>query len=251
MKRFGTLLLFILPVVQSTALANTNEILWQEAAESYDRGDYSSALEKYGRILERGFSSSELYYNLGNSYFKSGKLGASIWAYRRALKLDPDMEQARSNLNYARAFNADKIEGREHGFILDIWDFLTGFFTSNGYLIAFAAAWWITGLIAAFMILKPGTTSLAYYLLIVSVIVAIFAAAATVRRVKLDRLTTWGVLTAQAAHIREGPGPDFQKIEIGHEGLEFKILGERESSYLIELENSLKGWVEKEAVLII
>ncbi len=251
MKRFGALLLFILPVVQSTALANTNEILWQEAAESYDRGDYSSALEKYGRILERGFSSSELYYNLGNSYFKSGKLGASIWAYRRALKLDPDMEQARSNLNYARAFNADKIEGRERGFTLDIWDFLTGFFTSNGYLIFFAAAWWITGLVAAFMIIKPGTTSLAYYLLIVSAIVAIFAAAATVRRVKLDRLTTWGVLTAQAAHIREGPGPDFQKIEIGHEGLEFKILGERESSYLIELGNSLKGWVEKEAVLII
>lgn len=251
MNRLGMLLLFILPVVQSAALATTNEMLWQEAAESYDRGNYSSAVEKYNRILERDFSSPELYYNLGNSFFKSGKLGASIWAYRRALKLGPDMEQAKANLQYVRGFNADKIEGKGGGFILDIWNFLTGFFTSSGYLMLFAVAWWITGLLAGFMIIKPGIRLLAYYLLIVSVVIAIFAAAASVRRIKLDRLTTWGVLTAQAADIREGPGTDFQKIEIGHEGLEFKILGEREGSYLIELGNNLRGWVEKEAVLII
>lgn len=251
MRRSIAFLFFTLSFIHSAALAASTETLWREAAESYDRGDYPSAVEKYNKILERGFSSSELYYNLGNCYFKSGELGASIWAYRRALKLDPDMEQARSNLNYARAFNADEIEGKESGFILDIWDFLTGFFTSNGYLIVFAVAWWITGMIIAFMIIKPGKMSWTYYLLIVSAVVAIFSAAATVRRVKLDRLTTWGVLTEQAAHIREGPGPDFQKIETGHDGLEFKILGEREDSYLIELENSLKGWVAKEAVLII
>ncbi len=251
MNRFGVLLLFILPAIQSPASATTNDTLWQEAAESYDRGDYSSAVEKYNRILERGFSGPELYYNLGNSYFKSGKLGASIWAYRRALKLDPDLKQVKANLQYVRGLNADKIEGKEGGFILDIWDFLTGLFTSNGYLILFTAAWWITGLVAGLMILKPGTRSLAYYLLIVSLVIAIFAAAASARRIKLDRLTTWGVLTAQAADIREGPGADFQKIEIGHEGLEFKILGEREGSYLIELGNNLRGWVEKEAVLII
>ena len=251
MNRFGVLLLFILPAIQSPASATANDTLWQEAAESYDRGDYSSAAEKYNRILERGFSSPELYYNLGNSYFKSGELGASIWAYRRALKLDPDMKQVKANLQYVRGFNADKIEGKEGGFILDIWDFLTGLFTSNGYLMLFTAAWWITGLVAGLMILKPTTRLLSYYLLIVSLVIAIFAAAASVRRIKLDRLTTWGVLTAQAADIREGPGTDFQKIEIGHEGLEFKILGEREGSYLIELGNNLRGWVEKEAVLII
>lgn len=251
MRRFGLLLMFFLPAFQSTALATANEPLWQAAAEAYDQGDYSSAIDNYSKILERGFSSEELYYNLGNSYFRSGKLGASIWAYRRALKLDPDMEQAKSNLRYVRAFNADKIEGGGGGFILDIWDFLTGLFTSNGYLLLLAGAWWIIGLLVAFMIIKPGNRSLAYYLLIVSVVIAIFSAAASVRRIKLDRLTTWGVLTVQAADIREGPGTDFQKIEIGHEGLEFRILGEREGSYLIELENNLRGWVEKETVLII
>ena len=251
MKRFGALLSIVLALVQSTASATTNEALWQEAAESYDRGDYSFAVEKYNKILGRGFSSSELYYNLGNSYFKSEKLGASIWAYRRALKLDPDMKQAKSNLQYVRTFNADEIEGRPGGFVLDIWYFLTGLLTPNGYLILFAVAWWIMGLVAGFMIVRPGPGLTAHYLLIVSVTIAIFAGAASFRRIKLDRLTTWGVLAAQAADIREGPGTDFQKIEIGHEGLEFKILGEREGSYLIELENSLMGWVEKEAVLII
>ena len=56
-------------------------------------------------------------------------------------------------------------------------------------------------------------------------------------------------MTVPSADIREGPGVDFERIEVGHEGLEFRILGQREKGLLIELENGLKGWVSLEAVL--
>jgi uncharacterized protein YgiM (DUF1202 family) len=85
--------------------------------------------------------------------------------------------------------------------------------------------------------------------LIAAFILAIFSATAAARRIKIDRLTTWGVLVDDSADIREGPGEDYDRIEIGHEGLEFKILNEREDSYLIELKNGLKGWIDKRAVL--
>jgi SH3-like domain-containing protein len=85
--------------------------------------------------------------------------------------------------------------------------------------------------------------------LIAGLIVAIFSVTAAARRIKVDRLTQWGVLVEGSADIREGPGEDFDRIEIGHEGLEFKILDERENSYLVELKNGLKGWIDKETVL--
>jgi uncharacterized protein YgiM (DUF1202 family) len=85
--------------------------------------------------------------------------------------------------------------------------------------------------------------------LIVVLLIAIFSATSAARRVSEDHLTHWGVLSQESADIREGPGADFRKVEVGHEGLEFKILGTRENSYLIELGNGLKGWVDKQAVL--
>jgi tetratricopeptide (TPR) repeat protein len=243
---------FIIPMLvvsYQICFAVDNETLWNQAAESYDNGDYSSAIEMYSRLIEKGYVNSELYYNLGNSYFKDDQYGRAIWAYREALALKPDFEQAKTNLEFARSMNLDRIEVHQGGFIADIWGFLTGIFGYNEYLIIFALTWWIIGGIAAFLIYRGNIASWPYYLLIASFIIAIFSATAAARRIKIDRLTSWGVLVENAADIREGPGEDYERIEIGHEGLEFKILNERENSYLIELKNGLKGWIDKEAVL--
>jgi len=249
MRTSASVLILIIIFIYPNCFAVDNETLWNQAAEFYDSGDYQAAIESYGRLIERDYINSGLYHNLGNSYFKSGQFGRAIWAYRRALMLDPDLEQARTNLEFARDMNLDRIEVREGGFITDIWNFLTSLLGFNEYLIVFSVTWWILGAMAALLIYRGNFASWPYYLLIAGLIVAIFSATAAARRIKADRLTTWGVLVEDSADIREGPGEDFERIEIGHEGLEFKILSERENSYLIELENGLKGWIDKEAVL--
>jgi len=249
MKVSASILIPIIILLYTDCFALDNETLWNQAAEFYDRGDYPSAIETYSQLIGRDYVSSEIYHNLGNSFFKNGQFGRAIWAYRRALMIDPDLKQARTNLEFARGMNLDRIEVREGGFITDIWDFFTGLFGYNEYLIAFAITWWILGTIAASLIYRGNFASWPYYLLIAGLIVAIFSATAAARRIKIDRLTKWGVLVEDSADIREGPGADFGRIEIGHEGLEFKILDERENSYLIELKNGLKGWMDKETVL--
>lgn len=246
---FPRLAIIVFILFQSAVLRADNKLLWDDAAASYDNGDYVDAAEKYTKLIEREAESPELYYNLGNSYFKSNNLGASIWSYRRALKLDPGMEQARVNLDYVRQFNIDKIEVKGEGFIGDIWGFVTGFMSANGYLVMLSFSWWLLGAVAAYMILKPKSAVWPQYLLILSILLVIFSATASVTRLRYDRFSRWGVLTVPSVDIREGPGEDFERIEVGHEGLEFKILGQRERGLLIELENGLKGWVSLEAVL--
>ncbi len=245
----SSLVALLILIPGSVVPAADSRSIWDEAAACYDRGDYSAAAEKYSKLIERGDRSPDLYYNLGNSYFKSERLGMSIWAYRRALKLDPGMEQARINLDYVRQFNIDKIEVKGGGFLVDIWGILSGMTSANGYLFIFSASWWLLGALGSFMILRPRGGVWPHYLLILGLASAIFTAAASITRLKHDRYSRWGVLIVPAADIREGPSDDFQRIEVGHEGLEFKILGERESSVLIELENGLKGWVASQTAL--
>jgi tetratricopeptide (TPR) repeat protein len=233
----------------SSAHAADNAELWKQAAESYDAGQYRASIDNYLKLLERRFENPELYYNLGNANFKAGNLGAAIWSFRKALRINPGFRQARENLEYARTFNTDQVSIEKRGFILDIWDLLSGLLSSNGYLTLLAIAWWIGAAIAAYKIISPESPAWLYYLLIVPLIIIIFSTSAAVRRIDEDKLTRWGVVSVESVDIREGPGVEFSRLEVGHEGLEFKILGDRENSYLIELGNGLKGWIDKESVL--
>lgn len=77
---------------------------------AYAAGDYEAAVVAYSKIVASEKMSSSLYYNLGNSYYKLGDLGHSIWAYERALKIDPSHKNAFSNLEFVNAKTEDKLE---------------------------------------------------------------------------------------------------------------------------------------------
>jgi hypothetical protein len=249
MKKISFLIFVIISVFCFTASAADNQAIWQEAANYYDQANYQAAIDDYGKLLNRGFVNPRIYYTLGNSYFKAGELGRAIWGFRKALLLDPGFKPAIANLAYVRSFNTDQIASKQHGFILDIWDAASGMFSANGYLWLFMLGWWVVTAILIIKIIRHSSPVWLYYLLIVPAILIIFSGASAARRVSEDRLTHWGVLVQDAADIREGPGDEFNRVEVAHEGLELKILGTRENSYLIELGNGLQGWITKKAVL--
>lgn len=69
----------------------------------YEKREYAKALEEYNKILSLGIDSGPLYYNMGNSYFKLGKLGLAILYYAKARRLMPYDSDLKANLNYARS----------------------------------------------------------------------------------------------------------------------------------------------------
>lgn len=77
---------------------------------AYAAGDYEEAVVAYSKIVASEKMSSSLYYNLGNAYYKLGDIGHSIWAYERALKIDPSHKNAFSNLEFVNAKTEDKLE---------------------------------------------------------------------------------------------------------------------------------------------
>ncbi|MBD3636931.1 MAG: tetratricopeptide repeat protein [Crocinitomicaceae bacterium] len=89
---------------------------FQEGNKLYESGNYEQAIEKYSSIVSQGYHSAELYYNLGNAYYRNGELGKSIWAFESALKIEPDHEDALFNLNFANAQTVDQIDTQRHGF---------------------------------------------------------------------------------------------------------------------------------------
>ena len=79
-----------------------------EADSAYVRGQYQQAIAQYEELLKQG-TSADLYYNLGNAYYRSDNITRAIINYERALMLSPGDEDIRFNLQLARSKTIDKI----------------------------------------------------------------------------------------------------------------------------------------------
>jgi len=231
-------------VFASSLPAADDTELWLTANSAYDNGNYESAIESYRALLEKGNRAPVVYYNLGNAYFKQNKIGLAIASFQHCLKLQPSFAQCRENLDYVRQYAIDKVEEKPQGFLLNIWYGLAGIFSSEGHFIFTLAVFWGLIAIITLLLLGLGKQEILTYLLILLAIVFIIWVTVTYSVVDKEINTRWGVVTATSAELREGPGEDFEKIFTGHEGLEFKILSQRQDYYLIELENGLKGWIQ-------
>jgi len=74
---------------------------WDAANEAYQKGKYEEAKVDYIQLASMHGYSADLFYNLGNAWFKLGDQGRAILNYERALALNPRLEEARSNLQTA------------------------------------------------------------------------------------------------------------------------------------------------------
>lgn len=82
---------------------------FDKANKLYKKGEYQAAALQYEDIAQRYGVSAELYYNTGNAYYKAGEIGRSVLNYERALRLAPNYDDARANLDLAQTKIVDNI----------------------------------------------------------------------------------------------------------------------------------------------
>lgn len=102
-------ILYIVSLVLTLSLPISAENM-KSANDAYAAGNYEEAIQIYENITQSGYESSTLYFNLGNAYYRTGKLAPSILNYERALRLDADNVDAQHNLEFVRQKTVDKIE---------------------------------------------------------------------------------------------------------------------------------------------
>ena len=95
--------IFILCALVVFAATGFAQSLTEQAAEAYNKDDFNKALELYLQAAQQEGTSSELFYNIGNTYYRLDKRGEAILYYERALLLDPSNGDARNNLDYVRS----------------------------------------------------------------------------------------------------------------------------------------------------
>ena len=239
-------LLFVILLLTQSSFAQNEE--FQSGNKFYEDKDYPSAVRMYESVLTQGYESAELYFNLGNAYFKQGKLGEAILNYMRAKRLDPSDEDIRHNLEFARQFSRVQMEGVE----LNPINSLIGSIVDTYHLDLLA---WVSSfffiLLIAVLIVRYGrgmNSSIIKTTLILALILFVFTAGLTTFKYRHEYLTRRGIITADISNIYTGPS-DQSDVELeGAPGLVVEITDESSEYFNVLFENKRRGWIKKELV---
>src|SRR5205807_4717008 len=101
-----------------------------KANQEYAAGDFKAAIDDYEELVRSGQDTPNLFYNLGNAYFRKTDFGRAILNYERALALDPHHPEAEANLRIARD------EARALELVPNRWERIFAFADENQYALA-------------------------------------------------------------------------------------------------------------------
>lgn len=80
------------------------------ADSAYSKENYDEAIALYNSLLDERGRSAEIYYNLGNAYYRKGEIGNAVLSYERALRVNPSHADARANLAFVNSRLEDRPE---------------------------------------------------------------------------------------------------------------------------------------------
>lgn len=237
-----------------TSLSANNDInqIFIEGNNHFINQKYDNAIKKYEMIINTGYQSSELYYNLGNAYFRNNNLGHSIWSYLKSLKLNPRYKDAAYNLLIARSRIMDQIKMPKTLFFIDEYRKLKANFTLNELILVTGIFFFSFSLITFLLKLQFLKSSFVYLcnktLLISLIISSLVAIDVYINRKNESR----GVVISQKIDAYSGPGYT-QNIIIFrlNEGMIVEIKKINNDWLEIVLADGKKGWVSIDSVRII
>ena len=240
------LLLMLLPFGLQAQSLSYPDSLWNAGVQAYSDGDYAGALQDWEEVRSAGLMSRELYYNLGNAYFKDGQLAQSILWYERALRLDPSDDDVRYNLEYARSLAQDKIEE-----VPEI------FFEQWGHAMCYllpSNVWAVIGLVGFALLVAcvllyllgstPGRRKLGFFAAIAALIIALLGwDFAQWQRQEAQR-QDMAIVMRPVSSVKSSPSESGAKdLFILHEGTRVKVLDNVSGFSNIELADGRQGWI--------
>jgi tetratricopeptide (TPR) repeat protein len=243
------LMLFAVTSVCAQPSADT---LWNSANRNYSEGNYKDAAQQYEQILKEYGKSSDLYFNLGNAYFKLDRIGLARLNYERARRLSPANPDIIHNLEFVDALQVDKIDEVKPLFITSLLDDVANVFTDGVWSVIFFVFVVLTlFLLGVFIFSRAGSRKLVFSGICLFFILCLASSYFAWRQRNSVLSRGEAVVTSDEVMVKSAPNSGSDLFLI-HEGLKVKILDKQNNCYRIILnDGKSQGWIPREDAEII
>ena len=238
--------------MNSSGFSELADEVYFEANKALIAENYFDAIVKYESILNDGYESAELYYNLGNAYYRSEQLGKSIWAYSNALDIAPRNRDIAHNLSITNAQIVDRIEMPKSFVFITLYRLLKSIMTTYEWILFGSFMIFIKSIY--FLIMKFGLVRGKMYKMISTVLVSfiiishIFAMDSYIDKQRKNS----AVVISNNVNAYSGPfyGSSSILFQI-NEGIKVDISKQQEDWVEIILIDGKKGWIQSESIWFI
>ena len=217
--------------------------IYNKANQYYAANDFQSALASYLVLIERGVKNQNLYYNLGNTYFKLGEKGYAILYYEKALDLRPFDRETRENLDFVNRSLKEKVlplySENFFNFLRVTYSYL------NMRNIAILELVFFTILIAfcyLYLFIPYKRQTLKKYFILSAVLFIIFSTAAFLYHSN-EKKHPKGIVVEKEVEVLTAPIAESDVLFVLYEGTTTKLLERRDKWLLISLSDGREGWV--------
>lgn len=246
-KYYRALFLCLLVLcIKQYACAQEPANLFGTANQSYQDAQYEKASEQYKMVVQSGFESAALYYNLGNANFQLGKLAEAILYYEKAKKIDPTDKDILYNLKLANSRVVDKIEVIPNFFFIDWYLELVQLKGTDFWAYCFSFIF-ITSLLflGLYYYLSNRSYKKLFFVsgiscLLLSFLLYLMANA----RYNIEQVQQQAIVFSENSYIKSAPSASSQDVFILHEGTKVTILEEVDGWNEILLTDGKRGWTE-------
>ena len=238
-------LILIIIMLQAISMP-ANAITKKNADDEYTKGNYQQAIKDYEELLKKG-ASVELYYNLGNAYYRTDNITRAVLNYERALLLSPGDEDIRFNLQMARSKTIDKIAPKSEMFFITWYRSLVNFTSVDGW----AKTAIISIALALILILyylfgkKLMIRKTAFYSSLIFLLLFIFSNIFAYEQRRILTRRTGAIITTPSITLKKTPVANSEYSTIIHEGSRVEIIDDTMKDWkLVELEDGREGWIQ-------
>jgi hypothetical protein len=216
----------------------------------YQKGQYEQAIQAYESVLDSHQQSAELYFNLGNCYYKLHQVAPTIYNYEKALVLAPDDVDITNNLKFAHKLTIDEVkEVPKVGFAKLLRDF-TGMYHFNTWAwISVVFGFLFLGFFIGYYF-SPATLSkriffFGMFLWLIFLFLSIGAGIFEKNHFVNERPA---IVFAEVVEVKSEPQKASPATFILHEGTKVFVEETLGKWKKIELTDGTEGWIENKAI---
>lgn len=233
-------------MISSTVSAQNTDALFKEANDLYKVGKYEEAVDLYKKIENQNLISSDLYYNLGNCYYKLNHVAETIYNYEKALLIDPLHEDANNNLVFAKRLTIDNIEALPKTVLQKFDEQYIKKLSYNNWAVL-AVAFSILGSFLFLLFYFSYTPSKKRFFFTTSIICLLFLIVSISLSYKEYRFSTTNVeaiIFAEKTDIKNAPTLNSEHAFTLHEGTKVKVLDSVDNWKKIKIDDGKIGWID-------
>ncbi|HAF30964.1 MAG TPA: hypothetical protein DCG75_18150 [Bacteroidales bacterium] len=251
MKKINLIILLLVAVFYVNA--QEPDSILAKANNFYVQGKYQDAANLYEKIIKSGYESSELYFNTANAYYKQNVIARAILNYEKALRLAPNDEDIRYNLDLTNRMVVDKIEVLPVFFITAWINSFKNIFSSDNWAIVSMLSFIISLIFISLYLYSRnfGLKKVSFWLGFIVLFISLFSFVFSYQQKQKLLVSNTAIIMSPSVTVKSSPDASGTDLFVIHEGTKV-WLGDKISGWTeIKLSDGSKGWLKVDDLEVI